>query len=313
MPGPPKGENALNKNIRSFIKPGIVHFMAYPETQNGTGPVADQVLKLAEDDFFDVIEVARINDREERRKVRDVISTADLELCYAAMPTQKITGFDINDLDEGSRKKAVSVICEEVDYAMEMGAVKFAFKSGAYRSDSVEESLDALIRSTREICDYVVRNSDMLVTIEVFDYDVDTHSLIGPVELAKRYSDIICSEYSRFGLMVDLSHLPQLRETPAQSLLPVKNNINHAHFGNCFLKDKQSPVYGDKHPRFGYPGSENGLPQAVEYLRVLLEAGYLKEGSPNNLSMEVKPQPGENLDLIIAGAKRMLLKAWALV
>ena len=301
----------MDKNIRSFIKPGIVHFMAYPETQKGTGPVADQVRELAKDDFFDVIEVTRINDREERRKVREIISLADMELCYAAMPTQKVSGFDINDLNEDSRKKAVSVILEEADYAMEMGAKKFAFKSGAYDKDTVEERLDSLIRSTREICEYVTANSDMQISIEVFDYDVDTRSLIGPVDLTKRYSDIICSEYSRFGLMVDLSHLPQLRETPAQSILPVKNNVNHAHFGNCFLKDPQSPVYGDKHPRFGYPGSENGLQQTVEYLRVLFEAGYLKEGSPNNLSMEVKPLPGEDPSLLIAGAKRMLLKAWA--
>ncbi len=300
----------MNTNLRRYLKSGIVHFMAYPEVQSGDVPVSDTIGALAEDSFFDVIEVAQIHDAQERKCVRSIIESAHMELCYAAMPMQKMNGRNINDTNEENRQSATEALYRAVDEAADLGAAAFSFKSGIYRKEALEEHYQALVKSTLELCGYIRRTYPMRISLEVFDYDVDTCSLIGPVALAKRYSDEIRKTYPEFGLMVDLSHLPQLRETPEESLLPVKENINHAHIGNCFLADKQNPLYGDKHPRFGYPGSETDVEQLTEYLRVLLEAGYLKEGYPRNLSIEVKPVPGENPKYIIAGAKRTLLQAW---
>jgi len=43
------------------------------------------------------------------------------------------------------------------------------------------------------------------------------------------------------------------------------------------------------------------------------DIGYLAEGSSNILSFEVKPQAGEDADLVVANAKRTLLSAWRCV
>ena len=115
--------------------------------------------------------------------------------------------------------------------------------SGRFVPENLEEHYQALLRSTQEICDYAKTLGKMKISLEVFDFDVDNCSLIGPASLAKRYGDDICPLYPDFGLMVDLSHLPQLRETPLESLVPIKNHINHAHVGNCLISDKSNPTY----------------------------------------------------------------------
>ena len=85
--------------MRRFIKAGVVHFMAFPEVQKGYGPIADTIEKIAQDEYFDVIEVGRIRDPLERERVKRIVELSHMELCYAAMPNQKLNGVNINDSD----------------------------------------------------------------------------------------------------------------------------------------------------------------------------------------------------------------------
>ncbi|MPM44260.1 hypothetical protein SDC9_90938 [bioreactor metagenome] len=80
--------------------------------------------------------------------------------------------------------------------------------------------------------------------------------------------------------------------------------------GNTFISDPSHPSYGDNHPRFGYPGSENDTDYLASFLQKMKDIGYLAEGKSNILSFEVKPQAGEDADLVVANAKRTLLDAW---
>jgi len=116
------------------------------------------------------------------------------------------------------------------------------------------------------------------------------------------------------GLTVDLSHLPLLHETAEQMLVGAKDHLIHVHIGNAFTALESDPAYGDQHPRFGYPGSLNGLPELVGFLRVLKQIGYFTAKVPTRkpvISFEIKPTPGEDSVLIIAGAKRVFKEAWA--
>ena len=153
----------------------------------------------------------------------------------------------------------------------------------------------------------------MKVALEVFDYDVDKKSLIGPAPLALRYAQEIRKQHDHFGLMVDLSHIPLIHETIEESLLPVKDYITHAHIGNCVVQSPDLPAYGDVHPRFGFPGGENDVEEVVHYLRVLLDIGYLNTENPPIVSFEIKPFGDEDAEIVIANAKRTLNEAWARV
>jgi hypothetical protein len=73
----------------------------------------------------------------------------------------------------------------------------------------------------------------------------------------------------------------------------------------------------DSHPRIGFPGSENDVPQLVEFIEALLEVGYLGENPPNGkrpaVGFEIKAQPGESSTAILANLKRAWRQAWAMV
>lgn len=303
----------MRDSIHRFAKVGLIHFMAYPSTIKGEGPIKETIRKIAVDEYFEAIEITWIKDNETRKQVKAMLDSSHLTIAYGGQPRLLTTGQNINDLDEAKRWTAIANLKEGIDEAYEMGAVGFGFLSGKYEEKTKEKAYHALVESTREICSYAKSKGNMRIALEVFDYDIDKCSLVGPVELAKRYAEEICAEFDNFGLMVDLSHIPILHESARKSLIPIKDYIIHAHMGNCYMKDKKDPAYGDAHPRFGYPGGENDLEEMVEYLKVLLEIGYLDKNNRRILSFEVKPVADEDPDIVVANAKRVLNVAWAML
>ena len=301
----------MNEPMCRYMKTGIVHFMAFPETIKGEGPILETVYKIATDDYFSAIELTSIKDASIRAKVRDMLHTAHMKVAFGAQPLLLLSGQNINDLSEDGRQKAVDTLKKGIDEAYELGAVGFGFLSGKYEESTKEESYKALVRSTKELCAYARSLGEMKIAHEVFDYDIDKKSLVGPVSLARRYASEVCEEYDNFGLMVDLSHLPLLRESVEEAILPVKEYIIHAHIGNCVVKNSSLPGYGDLHPRFGFPDGENDADEVKEYIKALLDIGYLDPQAPPILSFEVKPFGSEDPMVVIANAKRTLNEAWA--
>ena len=301
----------MKESMYKYFKPGIIHFMAFPSTIKGEGPIVETVKKVACDDYFSAIELTWIKDPAVRQEVKKMVETSHLTLGYGGQPRTLTTGANINDLDEQGRMRALDLLKEGIDEAYEMEAAGFAFLSGKYEEATKEQSFQALLSSTKELCAYAKSKGGMRVILEVFDYDIDKRSIIGPVDMAKRFAEEVKKEYDNFGLMVDLSHIPMLHESCEESILPIMEHIVHAHMGNTVIKDSGCTAYGDQHPRFGFPDSENDVDELVEYLRVLFKAGFLNEKNPPILSFEVKPWGDEDPELVIAGSKRVLNEAWA--
>jgi sugar phosphate isomerase/epimerase len=117
-------------------------------------------------------------------------------------------------------------------------------------------------------------------------------------------------EYDNFGIMLDLSHLPLLKEGSEQAIRDVGPHLVHAHIGSCVC-DESHPNYGDTHPPFSVPGSVNSVRDVVAYLRALWDSGFFKRNDRPIVSFEVSPREGENPDVVLAGAKRVFREAWA--
>lgn len=300
----------MNQPIRRYIKVGLIHFMAFPEAMKGEGPIRETVGRILRDDFFDAIEIAWIKDGAVRAEVKKMLDQAHVAVGYGASPRLLTTGLNPNDLDEAGRRLAVATLREGIDEAYELGAKGYGFLSGRYDPDGVEAGMDALERSVRELSAYAASKGDLRLLLEVFDYDVDKRSLIGPTERAKAFCERV-RDLTNFALMVDLSHIPLMHETIEESLLPVAPYVGHAHMGNAVAR-AGLPGYGDLHPRFGFPGGANDVKELAEYLRALIRIGYLKEGEPRIVSFEVKPFGDEDPELVIASAKRTLNLAWAM-
>ncbi|MDV3429581.1 MAG: sugar phosphate isomerase/epimerase [Bacillota bacterium] len=301
----------MNESMHKYMKIGLIHFMAYPNCMKGEGPIEETLKKIALDDYFDAVEVSWIKDKDLRQRAKKIMDTAHMAAAYGAQPRHLTTGLNINDINEEGRIKAVETLKDGIDEAYEIGALGLGFLSGKYTEDKKEEAYQALVKSTGELCEYAKSKGNLKIELEVFDYDVDKKSLIGPASLARKFAEEITKKYDNFGLIVDLSHIPLLHETIEESLLPVKEYITHAHMGNCVVKDKSMPAYGDAHPRFGFPNGENDVEELTHYLKVLKDIGFFDEKKRPILSFEVKPFGDEDPDLVIANAKRVFNSAWA--
>jgi len=124
-------------------------------------------------------------------------------------------------------------------------------------------------------------------------------------------AEAVTRHHDNFGLLVDLSHIPLIGESPAEAILPVREYLVQAHLGNCVMGDPAQPAYGDCHPRFGFPNGTNDVEQVLEFLKVLKEIHFLNTQNPPIVSFEIKPFGDDDPDLVIANAKRTLNEAWA--
>jgi sugar phosphate isomerase/epimerase len=303
----------MNTPLHHVIRPGIVHFMAFPATIKGEGPILETCRQILADDYFGVIEISWIKDPAVHAQVKAMIASAGVEAKYGGQPRLLTQKLDLNSADETMRQRAIAEIKSAVDEASQLAIRDIGLLSGAdVPAAERPAAMDRLEKSLVELCRYAAERGQNIV-LEVFDCDIDKKALIGPADTALEIAARVKRSCKNFGLMVDLSHIPLLGESPSQALLPVREHIAHIHIGNAYFKNRNDPAWGDQHPRFGYPGGANDVPEIIEFLRVLFQIGYLKaDGSARgNVSFEIKPLPGEDSAMMIAAAKRKLGEAWA--
>ncbi len=304
----------MDKHWSNYCTMSIVHFMAYPAVFRGEGPLVETVSQITADPFFGAIEIGWIKDPSVRKAVRAAADCAHLQIGHAAQSALLIQKLNLNSLDEAARMCAVEQLYRSIDEAAEMGARRIAFLSGADPGDADRpRALEALAKSIRQAAAYG-QTKGVALTLETFDRSIDKKALIGPSDLAAEFAAGIRADFPDFGLLYDLSHMPLLYETACEALSTLKEYLVHIHVGNCVL-DPALPGYGDMHPRFGYPGGVNDVPQLAEFIRSLFACGYLAEGREERpwIGFEVKPQsPEETPELVVAGAKRAWQAAWSL-
>ena len=294
--------------IQKYFQIGTIQWMSHPPVSYD---LLDSVKTLAVDDFFTAIEITKIADDETRDKVKHMLEQSHMKVCYGAQPRLLGPGLNPNDVDEEGRKKAEETLLEAIDEAQYMGAKGIAFLAGKWNEETKEEAYSQLLKTTRNICSYAAEKN-MMVELEVFDFDMDKAALIGPAPYAAEFAADMRKTHNNFGLLVDLSHFPTTYETSRFVIQTLKPYITHLHFGNAVVI-KGCEAYGDKHPRFGFPNSANDTDQLVDFLTVLKQEGFFRAQDPLVLSMEVTPWGDEDGDIILANTKRVLKRAWALV
>ncbi len=301
---------------------GLVHFMMYPEAMAGNDDVLPSIERLAADPFFEVLEITRIKNPQVRQKVREIADMAHIDLGFGAQPGVLMNKLNTAALDEDARRAAVADIKGSIDQAYEHNCRLMAMIDGleSWPGEARrQQALDQVTKSLDELCAYAEEQAkDYLLTIslETFDRAIEKKSLLGPTRDAVEVARRVRERHANFGLTIDLSHVPLLGETSRESLTLAQEYLIHTHIGNCQMRDPSLPSYGDKHPRFGAPGTENDTAALAEFLTVLMEIGYFKKELPTRrpvVTFEVRPLPGERQDLLIANCRRVLEDAWASV
>jgi sugar phosphate isomerase/epimerase len=293
---------------------GIVHFMAFPQTMGGSGPIAETVNRIAEDPFFGAIECGPIAESGTRREVRDILKKNNMVVGFGAQPIELANKLDVNSLDDATRKAAVSKIKEGIDMAADVGASRVAILSGPHPGeDKKAAATDALVDSLDQLITYAKSKGINSFALETFDYTIDKKSLIGPHIEAAALSKRVRQKHPEFGLMIDLSHLPLQFETPSHAFKAAGDQLVHIHIGNAVMVPGHK-LYGDLHPHFGCEGGQNDVPELVAFLMCLKDLGYIGSGKKNVVAYEVRPHgyhENDNSEWVIQNAKETLEKAWA--
>ena len=150
------------------------------------------------------------------------------------------------------------------------------------------------------LCDYADARSQgrrLILTLENFDREIEKRRLIGPTVEAAALAEAV--DRPNFGLTLDLSHLPLLGETAAEAVAAAGPHLVHAHIGSCVVANRDSPLYGDFHPRFGHPdGGETTCPRWSSIFRpsTTRASGSRRGGGWAGapiLSMELRPSNGD--------------------
>lgn len=295
----------MRESIHKYFQVGTIRWMSFPRMD-----VAESVRKIAADDYFDAIEITRCRDQAERDQVKRLLEQSHLKVCYGAQPILLGQKLNPNHPDETERLAAETALLGAIDEAEYLGARGIAFLAGKWEEATKEQSYQQLLKTTRRLCSYAAEKN-MMIELEVFDYDMDKAALIGPAPYAARFAADMRTTHHNFGLLVDLSHFPTTYETSKFVIQTLRPYITHLHFGNAVVK-KGCAAYGDKHPRLGYPNSANDTAELADYLTVLKQEGFFDAKNPMVLSMEVTPVGDEDEEIILANTKRVLNRAWAL-
>ena len=303
----------MNTDWHGHCNLSLVHFMAFPECQDGNGPIVDSIGQIVEDGFFSAIEISWINNPKLRTQIAQMIEQAGMHVSFGAHPIILQGKLNLNSLDPNERAHARETLKPYIDQASDMGAQSFVIMSGQDPAKSERRAAtEALIDSIMNLCEYANRQN-VSITLETFDREVDKKALIGPAKDAADLAIHIKSSFPNFGLLYDMGHMPLLDEFPLPALTTLRDHLVHVHVGNC-VKVPGRISYGDLHPRFGFPGSENDVPELVEFIRSLFQIGYLHDDTSRDhlpwIGFEVKPQEGETSSTILDNIKRTWIDAW---
>lgn len=294
----------MKESIHKYFQVGTIQWMSYPHLD----PM-ESLLAIAEDDFFDAIELKGFNSQNDEAKA--ILEQSHLKVCYGAQPRLLGPKLNPNAINEEERKKAEATLLEAIDEAEYLGSKGIAFLAGKWEPETKDLAYEQLLKTTRNLCTYA-STKNMMVELEVFDYDMDKAALIGPAPYAAKFAADMRMTHNNFGLLVDLSHFPTTYETSQFVVRTLRPYITHLHFGNAVVKPG-CEGYGDLHPRFGYPNSANDVNELLDFFRVLKQEGFFNSENPYVLSMEITPRPGESEKIVLANSKRVIRRAWALL
>ncbi len=309
----------MEASWRKQLRLGVIQVMMFPDAPGNAARTLETAKQILLDDFFGVLVVGRMDD-ETMLAVKTLAKEAHADIAISAAPVVLGGKHNLASLEEEVRRAGVEALKKSVDDAYLLGAPLVEVLDGArtYPGPETESrAVDQLVRSLDELCSYSegkATGQPVWIGLETFDRAIDKCSLVGPSDLAVQVASRVRAEHPCFGLTIDMGHLPLIGEGYRESLQATKEYLIHAHLGNCIRDDKSHPFYGDSHPGFGLAGGVADVAELAEFLAALHEIGYFEKRLPTGvpwLTFEVKPQPGQSSEMLIANCKRTFKEAWA--
>jgi sugar phosphate isomerase/epimerase len=275
-------------NRKDHVILGINHQFLFPGAVSDAGVHTQTLELLAGDNRFDALDFwISAGEPNRGREIKSITNSG------------KYLNYNIGDRygqrtmipaspDPDERNYALETMKRETGMALECGASKIIFGSGPDFPKDRDEAKKRLAGFIFEAFRDVPQS--VLLAMEPTDRSLDKFFLFGPFDESAQFSEEIRKQgMKNFTLLVDMGHIPLLGVSLEKALDQARGNIGHIHLGNCIVKDKQHPLYGDKHVPWGFPGGEYTGADVNKFVGELNRIGYFDLKNKNTVSFEMRP------------------------
>jgi len=301
----------LKEDIREYARIGLVHHMLYPECTKDPDFHVETILEFIQRKDIESFDCYIPYGEKRRRKLIDRIKNCGKEVVYSlhVFPSRKISLASLDPQEQGITRV---VIKDQINLAAAIGATGFVFVSGADLPESRGEAKKCFADFCKWFCSEL-KPHGIDALLEPFDRVIDKKFLLGPIDECVGFLDSLSTEVNNIGFELDFAHLPLMGDNFEYSIFKTAPYLKRIHLGNCVLRNKNNPLYGDKHPPIGVEEGEIDIPELIVILRSLLKIGYLNKSRRGALILEMIPFPGKSVEYTIADSFERLIKAWEAV
>lgn len=297
-------------SLTKYAKIGLTHNSLYPY-KDDPARHEQSLAKLLEREDIEAVDLTIPYKEPYRQRAIERVKASGKSTVYNGylLPTGKIP---LGTLSPTELAQILILGKEQADIAMEIGSVFFMQSTGSDPGPSHRQTafrnlgiyIEEMSRYIRE------KKKNMPFLIELMDRETDKCSLCGPTQEVVEFLNQLSPRSPDVGLVVDVSHIPLMKESFEHTIKTSMRYTRHVHLGNCILKDRNHPWWGDKHPPLGMSGSEVDVPQVAEVLQLLWDTGYLSSEHRPIISLEIQAYPGKGVDETINDNLSRLHQAW---
>lgn len=298
----------MKGNIREYAKLGLVHHLLYPRCTTDAQYHADTLEAFVARDDIEALDCCLPYGEAYRKRLAPIVRDCGKDVAYALhlFPARKIS---LASPDVQEQNLARYVIADQIEMAAAVGATGFVFPSGADVPDDRPAARQAFYAFCQWFCSQL-QPHNITALLEPFDREIDKKYLYGPIDECVALIDKVRETHANIAIELDMAHLPLMGEDFTSSILRCGNRIHRVHLGNCVLRNKAHPLYGDKHPPMNLPEGEIGKEQLTTVLRALLQSGFLDKNARKPLIMEMTPFPDKSPEYTIQKTMELLDDAW---
>ena len=300
----------MKENIREYARAGLVHHMLYPKSMEDFDEHMATLAAFVRRGDIETFDCCLPYGEQQRAKLTSIIRNCDKSDIGFAVYLFPFHKFSFCTPEPNERAQVRLIVKDMVEQAVAIGAAGFIFGSGG---PSPAQATDAHRIAFAEFCRWLcgeLKPYGITAMLEPFDMTIDKKFLYGPTKECVALVESLKPEVDNFGIELDVAHLPLMGERFEDAIQTVAPCLRRVHLGNCILKDKSHPLYGDRHVPIGFDGGEIDIPEVTNILRYLLEVGFLNKKNRGSLLIEMTRWPGRTEEETIKDNLSRLEQAW---
>jgi len=303
-------DRATGRMIDAFL-PSLLIGETHFHFGNVDGAVAEAVRRVAEEGYYNSVEIPFLRSKEDRRKIAS--STIAAGIAVTTWLSGQLYELELNlSSPRGQlRRKSVAVAKDYLNQAAEYNAQRFGILSGPDPGPELRnDAMKSLDESISELCEFARRIGSIGILLEPLDRGAHKNGLVGPTSVFVPFVRGLRERHPNISIGWDTAHIALCGEDWGASLEASRDIIDGIHLSNAVL-DKSDEEYGDHHMRIGPPGFLT-IRTIASMFRRAVQIGLFYGRRPQ-VAVEVRSLSNDDPWRTESHCRDVLESAWALV